>query len=154
MELEATIRIPVAGATLTIPTQERIFEPGIAGGREVNSVHVADVGGLQSVELEDGRLCIELKTGERYAFPIDELLDGEGDPILQFRETWAGTERAAYGGTAEKTRWHEVYLARLVGLRLVEPEPQQAPERWSRRGAKPLGEEELARRARLGLSNE
>jgi transposase-like protein len=133
MELEVTLRLPAAGAVMEIPVRQRDFQPGVAGARILDTVHVADVGGLQSVELEAGLLRIELKTGERYQFPIAELLDGERDPILQLRETWAGTERAAYGGTLEKTRHHDVYLARLVGLRLVEPEPASTPERWSTR---------------------
>jgi hypothetical protein len=64
-ELELTIRIPVAGTMTAIPTREHIFTPGVAGRRLVNSAHVADVGGLASVELVAERLCIELKTGER-----------------------------------------------------------------------------------------
>jgi hypothetical protein len=133
MELEATIRIPVAGATMTIPTRDRIFTPGVAGGRVMDSIHTADLGSLRTVELEDGVLKISLRSGEAYTFPIAELLDGEADPLLTVRETWAGHERAAYGGVVEKVRLHDLHLARVTSLRLVGPEPVQAPERWSER---------------------
>jgi hypothetical protein len=61
---------------------------------------VADVGGLRTVELEDGLLRIELKSGDDYQFPITELLNGERDPILQLRVTTPGHDRAALGGVA------------------------------------------------------
>lgn len=82
MELEAIIRIPAAGATMAIPTREPVFRPGVAGPQIVDSSHVADVGGLRTVELEDGLLRIELKSGEGYQFPLAELLEegAESDP--------------------------------------------------------------------------
>ncbi len=132
MELEVTIRIPVGGATMTIPTRERIFDSDAAGGRVVDSVHVADVGGLQSVEFVDGKLFIELKTGERYAFPIAQLLTGrKEDAKLELRETLVGRHAEFSSGHAEKIRLHEVQLARLHEVRLVEPESSSTPERWS-----------------------
>jgi hypothetical protein len=51
-------------------------------------------------------------------------------------------------GFEERIRLHELQLARLTSLRLVE-EHEQTAERWSKR--RPLGEAELARRERLGL---
>jgi hypothetical protein len=152
MELELVIRIPVGGATLTIPTREKIFDSAAPGGRVVDSVHVSDVGGLQSVELDDGKLLLELKTGERYAFPIAQLLTGGKDAKLELRESLPGG-LAAFGGFGEKVRLHELQLARVASLRLVEPEASSTPERWSGRTPKPLGEEESARRERLGLSD-
>jgi hypothetical protein len=32
-EFELTIRIPAGGTTISIPTRERVFTPGVAGGR-------------------------------------------------------------------------------------------------------------------------
>ena len=124
MELEAVIRIPVGLATLTIPTRQRVFDD--AGSRVLDSVHVADVGGLESVEFVRGKLLIELKTGERYVFPIAELLTGGKDATLKLDETLPGGP-AAFGGLEQKTRFHEVQLARLHSLRLVEPEEAPAP---------------------------
>jgi hypothetical protein len=150
MELEATIRIPVAGATMSIPTRNRIYEPGVAGGRLVDSTRVADLGSLRAVELGDGQLRIELRTGEAYAFPVAPLLNEEREAILQLRETTAGPQTGAFGGTAEKVRPHDLNLARVVSVRLVEAEPAQAPERWSKR--QPIGEEEFERRERVAQS--
>ena len=132
MELEVTIRIPVAGATLTIPTREKMFDDAAPGGRVVDSVHVADVGGLQSVEFVEGKLFIALKTGERYAFPIAPLLTGGKDAKLELRETLTTSNPAAFrSGFEERERLHSIQLARLVALRLVEPESASTPERWS-----------------------
>ena len=38
---------------------------------------------------------------------------------------------AAFGGLEEKVRLHELQLARVTSLRLVEPESASTPERWS-----------------------
>jgi hypothetical protein len=117
---------------LTVPTRQRVFDD--AGSRVLDSVHVADVGGLQSVELEDGLLRIELKTGERYQFPIEELLTGDKDATLKLEEPVPGGA-GAFGGIEQKTRLHEVRLARVASLRLVEPEATSTPERWERQPA-------------------
>jgi hypothetical protein len=134
MEIEVTIRIPVGGATLTIPTREKIFEPGLSG-RVVDSIHVAAVDSLRSVELVDGRLLLELKGGEKYAFPVDQLLDGgKRDAKLEVRENLPGPP-AAFGGLELRERLHEIQLARVASLRLVEPESSSTPERWSEGGS-------------------
>jgi hypothetical protein len=132
MELEITLRVPVAGATLAIPTRQRVFDGAAGGGRVVDSVHVADVGGLQSVELDDGKLFLELRSGEKYVFPIAELLTGGKDKLLKLDEKPPG---AGFGGIEQKTRLHEVQLAGLHSLRLVEPESSSTPERWERQPA-------------------
>jgi hypothetical protein len=132
MELEVTLRIPAAGSTLTIPTRQRVFDD--AGSRVLDSVHVADVGSLQSVEFADGQLRIELRTGEAYQFPIGELLTGGKDATLKVEEPVPGGA-AAFGGLEQKTRLHEVQLAHLHSLQLVEPEATSAPERWERQPA-------------------
>src|SRR5262249_35742889 len=112
-----------------------------------DSQHTADVGSLQAVELAGGQLRIALKTGEAYQFPVAELLTGEGaDPVLQVQETMVTSDRMAFGGAATQARVHNVKLARLASIRLVEPEPGQAAERWSRARLTP---EELERRERL-----
>jgi hypothetical protein len=133
MELEVTITIPVAGATMTIPTRQRIHEPGAPGGRVVDSIHVAAVDDLASVELVDGRLRLELKSGEKYQFPIAALLtDERPDATLKLQEQLPGGS-TIFGGVREKFRIHELQLARVSAVRLVEPESASTPERWSER---------------------
>jgi hypothetical protein len=89
MELEIVLRVPTSGSTLQIPTRERIFEPGVPGGRMASSVQVAEVGGLAAVELAGGQLRIALKTGEAYQFAIAELPDG--DAVLRVQDRPDGT---------------------------------------------------------------
>jgi len=128
-DLEITIRVPVGSLTMSIPTRERLFE-GMSS-RVVDSTHVAAVDDLRSVELVDGRLCLKLRSGEKYAFPIEELLTGGKDAKLELRETLS-ERSAAFGGFEERIRLHELQLARLTSLRLVEPESAgSTPERWS-----------------------
>jgi hypothetical protein len=53
---------------------------------------------------------------------VGTLLTGERDPIVQLRETTAGHDRGAFGGVVEKVRLHDLNLARVASLRLVESE--------------------------------
>jgi hypothetical protein len=110
--VEITITIPVAGAAMTIPTRERIFEPGVGGGRIVDSVHTAALDDLRSVELDGGQLYLELQTGERYRFPIAELLTDGQEKLLHLRDSLQGRQESVFGAV-EKARLHEL-LTRTI----------------------------------------
>jgi hypothetical protein len=56
MDLEITITIPGAGTAMTIPTRSASGVTAVAGGRVVESNHVAAVDDLRSLELDRGVL--------------------------------------------------------------------------------------------------